>query len=174
MHDLSAQLDSLVASSYAHVPQVGDLVRSSFGLSADTPALAGAVIVRAFHLDPGEEVFSFYALTPGAFHVSQIDTKAAQLRVAVPMSRVRRVSELLDNDGVLVTIEVDADIVRGALSFEARSGPVADGDFDRGELGRGELTLTPAVYDLRAAAGSDEADRVQAFANALRYALIVS
>ena len=147
MADIAQLLDEAL-STYAHIPEVGVLVRSSVGVVG--PKLAGEAVIEAFHLVPGDEVFAAYVFTPGCLFIAEMNDDGASLVVAVPVARVRRIAEMNNDRGLTVTLEIDADVVRHVGEWEQRNGAISDGDFDRGGAGRFVATQSASAYQLTA------------------------
>lgn len=168
MHDLAAELDKEL-TSFAHHPQTGKLVLGALGITANQ--VTGERVVRAYYLSPGNEVFRFFALTRGGFHVAEMNTSGVQLVVVVPLERIRRVLERDEGETVTVTVEIDADVQRSFGRWEGRSGNVDQNDFDRGNVGQFELTSSSATYTVQSGASDTDHDKLRRLALGLRNAI---
>ena len=67
--------------------------------------------VTGYWIDPGQQVFAVWVLTPGSFVMHERSLDSQTFTLAVPIARVRRVVEQFDGQRISVTIEIDADRV---------------------------------------------------------------
>lgn len=109
-HDLAEALQP-----YAHAEAVKEGVLFSLGVRPGDSLTEKEYPVNGFFLRATDDVFSFYALTPGRFILFEMSTSGDTLTVVIPASRIRRVvEESIAKKGaveakLVVTVEVDAD-----------------------------------------------------------------
>lgn len=116
-HDLDGTL-----AAYDHVAGLVAHIRHACGCDP-AHALLGQVAIHGYHFVLTDDVFTVYILTDTGFVVAEMNTAGTTLSVFVPRSRLRRVSELHEGDRCVVSVEIDADVVRYTEQHE----PSADG-----------------------------------------------
>ena len=133
-------------------------IAAAHGFSSyDAMIAATDLSVRAWWIDPADDVFTSWTATGGHLTLFQLATSGQRFILQVPISRLRRIAEEITPDGSRrLTIEIDAD--RSMTELKGRLGV------------DGEATLTAtslsASYSLTASPGQvAELDR---FARELR------
>ena len=157
---------------YDHAPALVEHLRGVLG-----PEDAESYALLAYLLLPSDDLFRAFFFTPERFLIFEMLPSAEYLVVAVPLSRVSRVAETGTSEGVTVAIELDADLVRGALAGEYVTfdpPPALTPDDQPKERGQMALSaeLKRAEYLLTAPAGEvDALAALREFARAARAAL---
>ena len=93
---------------FAHVPVLGDGVRHVLGAQPGPLDAPDAPPVTGFYLEPTEEIFSVWLVTPHHLSRFELATNGATFSVTVPASRIRRVVEQATDEALSVVVEIDA------------------------------------------------------------------
>jgi len=152
-------------------------IKSALGARADETLSAEAYPVLAYLLIPADELFRSFFLTPKRFIVFEMAATGESLCVVLPLSRVARTSEVRTSEISVLTIELDADIVRSSVvsdSIEVTTQP-AEGEqaLPGSRSGRivSSIEQRPASYEIAEAVGTEAAAALGEFARRLRAAL---
>lgn len=126
--------DSLLAGAF-----------SALGASGPHPPDAREFPVLGYYVSADTQAFLLYVLSPGRFIRYEVMGDRT-LTVAVPLHRISRVVEVTGRSEMLVTVELDADVVTEIAEY--REG--ADHTDPARLLGRGVSKAVRTSYDLKA------------------------
>jgi|LauGreDrversion4_1035100.scaffolds.fasta_scaffold08936_5 hypothetical protein len=152
---------SVVTSSDVIAKGLASALGVEYGFSLDE----SKVSVEGFFLRPTETILSIYILTTGKFVLYEVTKEGDMLTIALPISRIRRVTESFVGGRRQLVVEIAAD--RSTVVLEA------DGN-SMDELGN-PIAVTSGIirasgYEL-IAENEEENSKLLAFAISLRNAI---
>jgi hypothetical protein len=98
---------------YETAPKLGAYLKTLLG-----PESVESYLVLAYLLLPEDELFRAFVVTPDRFIVFEMLPTSEHLIVTLPLDRLSRIAEAGTASALTVTIEMDADVVRGTTEGE--------------------------------------------------------
>jgi hypothetical protein len=146
-------------------------IKSALGASATESLSAEAHPVLGYFWVSSDELFRSFFLTPSRFVVFEMLRDGTSLSVTVPLSRVSRVAESRSAEVVMVSIELDADMLRVRSNVEYAEMAQANEEGVRSGQMAALSEIARASYDLSEVIGSENETALSEFSRRLRMSM---